>query len=109
MAFDQATIDAIASSLKAGHYNLLLGAGASLDSENPRGRLPSGNSFRSDLCKLKGARDNSPLQRVYATLNPLEVRARYRPSQWLYGRAVSYQTEPIFMASHIHLQYRRCA
>ncbi len=74
MPFDQTTLESIASSLKAGHYNLLLGAGVSRDSQNSKGSLPSGEAFRQDLCRLKGARDNSPLQRVYATLTPAEVQ-----------------------------------
>jgi len=74
MPFDQNTLDSIGSSLKAGHFNLLLGAGVSRDSKTSNGPLPSGDAFRQDLCRLKGARDNSPLQRVYATLTPAEIQ-----------------------------------
>jgi hypothetical protein len=74
MPFDKNTLESIAASLKAGHYNLLLGSGVSLDSKNSRGSLPSGDTFRKDLCRLKDARDNSQLQRVYATLTPKEVQ-----------------------------------
>lgn len=72
--FDQKTLASIASTLKAGQYNLLLGSGVSLDSRNARGILPSANTFRTNLCRLKGARDSSPLQRVYSTLTPAEVK-----------------------------------
>jgi len=74
MSFDASTVAAIAASLKSGHYNLLLGAGASMDSRNTVGLLPGGNSFRLEVCRLKGAHDNSPLQRVFSTLSPAEVK-----------------------------------
>src|SRR5216684_1444330 len=77
MAFDQVTLDAVAVSLRAGQYNLLLGAGVSLDSKNYKGEnLPSADTFRLDLCKLKGANPRSSLQRVYSTLTEQEV-AKY--------------------------------
>ena len=74
MKFDQKTTDSIAASLKAGQYNLLLGSGISRDSLNKHGLLPSGETLRAELCRLKGARENSPLQRVYATLTFSEIR-----------------------------------
>lgn len=73
--FDADKLSSIASSVRAGHYNLLLGAGVSLDSKNSRGEfLPSGDRFRLDLCKLKGARETSSLQRVYSTLTESEIQ-----------------------------------
>lgn len=64
----------IAPSLRAGQYSLLLGAGVSLDSQNGAGlRLPRTDEFRLDLCRLKGARESSTLQRVFATLTPNEI------------------------------------
>lgn len=72
-SFDDATVEAIASSLRAGQYNLLLGAGVSLDSSNTKGDLPSGETFRQDLCKLKGANSRSSLQRVYSSLSKAEI------------------------------------
>jgi hypothetical protein len=71
--FDEKTIASISATLRAGEYNLLTGAGISLDSGNKIGTFPSGNDFRLSLCKLKGARENSSLQRVYSTLSPSEV------------------------------------
>ena len=72
MEFNQDTLDAMAASLRAGQYNLLLGSGVSTDSSNGKGPLPSGERLRSDLCDLKGVNENSPLQRVYDTLSCAE-------------------------------------
>jgi hypothetical protein len=72
--FDEITLASVASSIRSGQYNLLLGAGVSLDSSNGRGDpLPDTDTLRQDLCNLKGARLSSPLQRVYSTLAPSEV------------------------------------
>lgn len=71
--FDKNTIASITSSIRAGQYNLLLGAGVSLDSKNPKGFLPSAEQFRLDLCQFKGARTSSSLQRVFSTLNSNEI------------------------------------
>ena len=72
--FNDATLEAIASSLRGGKYNLLLGAGVSLDSKNSLGELlPSADRFRRDLCKLKGARDSlswTPKMRQLAKVEP---------------------------------------
>ncbi|MBD9506775.1 SIR2 family protein [Ensifer sp. ENS10] len=65
--------DAFVSSLKAGQYNLLLGAGVSLDSENSIGKLPSGTTLRDELCDLKGVSKNKSLQKVFALLSESEV------------------------------------
>lgn len=58
------------SSLLMGRYNLLLGAGVSLDSKNGSGdRLVSGGELLGILCKHKGARASSSIQRVFDTLS----------------------------------------
>ncbi|WP_454648412.1 P-loop NTPase [Bradyrhizobium liaoningense] len=62
------------SSLRAGQYNLLLGAGASMDSSNSRGNLPSGTTFRNDLAVLKQANSNQPLQKIFSLLTPSEIK-----------------------------------
>jgi hypothetical protein len=74
--FAPEALASISSSLKAGQYNLLLGAGISLDSINgvSKKKLPSTNDFRLDLCRLKGARESSTLQRVFSTLTPAEIK-----------------------------------
>jgi hypothetical protein len=61
------------SALRAGQYNLLLGAGSSMDSENPFGKFPSGTAFKNELCALKGVSENYPLQRVYSLLKAHEI------------------------------------
>ena len=74
MKFSAETFTSISTSLRAGHYNVLLGAGISRDSTNRHGNLPSGEEIRKHLCDLKGAHSNSSLQRVYSTLTPPEIR-----------------------------------
>ncbi len=52
MPFENITAEhhaAFLSSLKAGQYNLLLGAGVSMDSSNARGNLPSGSALSLTL------------------------------------------------------------
>jgi hypothetical protein len=61
------------SSLRAGQYNLLLGAGASMDSQNSFGKYPSGTGFKNELCTLKSVSENYSLQRVYSLLKDHEV------------------------------------
>lgn len=61
------------SALRSGQYNLLLGAGSSMDSSNSCGPLPSGNQLKNDLCKLKGVSDTYSLQRVFSLLTPAEI------------------------------------
>ncbi|GEM_PF-1146543 len=91
-----ATISArIASSIRAGHYSLLLGAGASLDSKNLADQfLPTGNAFRRDLCAEKHVSLETPLQRVYGILSDDEVdrlvTARFQVSRT--GRSVEKLT-----------------
>jgi hypothetical protein len=77
--FDKDTIASIASSIRAGQYNLLLGAGTSLDSTNAKGHLPSAEQFRLELCQLKNARKTSTLQRVFSTLTPSEIATEVVP------------------------------
>ena len=60
---------AFRETLLTGSYNLLLGSGVSLDSENGRGELlRSSEQLRLDLCKITGAPDKTSLQRVYPLL-----------------------------------------
>lgn len=66
--------DRVKSALFAQKYNLLLGAGVSLDS-NDRSNKPllSAERLRAHLCALKGAKESSPLWRVTGLLTPIEV------------------------------------
>lgn len=67
-------MDKLASSLRAGEYNLLVGAGISLKSIGGDGKeLPTGEGLRGELCTLKAARANTSLQRVYELLDQGEV------------------------------------
>ncbi|MBO1326187.1 SIR2 family protein [Acetobacter sp. TBRC 12305] len=61
--------DAFVSSLRAGQYNLLLGAGFSMDSRNKKGILPSGDTLLGELADATSARKSS-LQRLYQLLTP---------------------------------------
>ena len=65
---------ALKDSVRAGEYNLLLGAGISLDASNAMGPLPSGTILKEALCKLTGARASSSLQRVFSGLKPHQVK-----------------------------------
>ncbi|MBR0650729.1 hypothetical protein GXW78_13715 [Roseomonas terrae] len=61
--------EALIGSVRAGEYNLFLGAGVSLDSHNSRNEnLPTGTEFKHDLCKITGANIGSTLQRVFSGL-----------------------------------------
>lgn len=71
----------IATGLRAGRYNLLLGAGASLDSQsgskNPqyRGALPGAGKLRADLSAiLPDIRSDSSLNRLYRHLSSPQVQ-----------------------------------
>jgi len=56
-------------------YNLLLGAGVSLDSTDHRNRpLVGAEDLRRELCKLTGSRDSSPLWRVAGLLTPDQIQ-----------------------------------
>jgi hypothetical protein len=73
MTLDQRTLESLASPLKAGRYNLLLGSGVSLDSGNALGPLQSAETLRQSLCMLKNTKPNTALQRVFELLDPEEV------------------------------------
>jgi len=65
--------DAFISSLRAGQYNLLLGAGFSMDSRNAKGQLPSGDTLLGELATATLARKSS-LQWLYQLLTPVQVK-----------------------------------
>ncbi len=72
---DDSLIPRFRESLFGAKYNLLLGAGASLDSTDRYGKsLPSSDSFRKGLCKLKNVRETTSLPHVYGILEPDEIR-----------------------------------
>ncbi|HEV7245984.1 MAG TPA: SIR2 family protein [Shinella sp.] len=76
MTFKNATpeqVDAFLSTLKSGQYNLLLGAGSSMDSTNHRGELPSGEVIKNELCDLKKVARSNTLQRAFSLLTPEEI------------------------------------
>lgn len=64
---------ALISALRAGQYNLLLGAGFSMDSSNARGPLPSGNQLLDELAAVTNGR-RTTLQRLYQMLTPHQVK-----------------------------------
>lgn len=64
---------AIKSALRAGQYNLLVGAGFSMDSTNKHGKLPSGEDLAAELSTVTGARSNS-LQRLYELMTQQQVK-----------------------------------
>jgi hypothetical protein len=113
MPFENISADehvAFISSLKSGQYNLLLGAGASLDSSNERGRLPSGGAFKNDLARLKEANQTQALQRIFALLNEAEIEEHVRKrfsdctpgptyqllSTFIWKRAFTFNIQPGF-------------
>lgn len=68
-------LPAFSQTLLAGGYNLFVGSGVSLDSKNgARQFLRSAEVLRQELCRLKGARENTSLPRVVALLNQGEVQ-----------------------------------
>src|SRR5262245_66414599 len=68
-------LPALSQTLLAGGYNLLLGSCIALDSKNGALQLlRSTETLRQDLCRLKGARDNTSLSRVAALLNDREIQ-----------------------------------
>lgn len=76
MTFKNATqeqINAFLSTLKSGQYNLLLGAGSSMDTTNAYGELPSGEAIKNELCDLKKVARSNTLQRAFSLLTPEEV------------------------------------
>jgi hypothetical protein len=61
--------------LFAQKYNLLLGAGVSLDSTDRLGKaLLRSEDLRQKLCNITGSRENSPLWRVAGLLTPHQIR-----------------------------------
>lgn len=73
--------------LFAGHYNLLLGSGASLDSfDRHRKALKSATELTTDLCTLKGVKSTTPLSRVSLLLTSKEVE-KYITEPYLACRA----------------------
>ena len=67
-------LNALRPSLFAGHYNLLLGSGVSLDSTDKRGvPLKSAGDLTVDLCNLKGVKTTTPLSRVSLLLDQDET------------------------------------
>ena len=73
--FDARTMQAVASAIRAGQYNLLLGSGVALDSVNVLGHnLPSTEKLRADLCTLTGAKADSSLQRVFSSLHADQIK-----------------------------------
>ena len=65
---------ALAASVRAGDYNLLLGAGVSLDSTNGEGvGLLSGNALRRRLCEVTQLSETNSLQRAASALTPSQI------------------------------------
>lgn len=67
-------LNEVRASLYAGHYNLLLGSGASYGSTNSGGKpLPSAAELTENLCRHTGAPITSTLAQVSRLLKPQEV------------------------------------
>ena len=67
-------LEQIKSSLFAGHYNLLIGSGVSMDSTNGAGKaLQSAGALAEEVIALKDLKSNTPLSRAIMTLEPHEV------------------------------------
>ena len=64
---------AFLSSLRAGQYNLLLGAGFSMDSKNAHGNFPSGIQLLDELAEATKSK-RTTLQRLYQLLKPAQVK-----------------------------------
>lgn len=76
MRIDDVLLAPIKDTLLTGGYNLLLGAGVSLDSSDKNGNsLPSGEDLRQTIVKLKGLKPTSSLSRAYKQLSSDEVDA----------------------------------
>src|SRR5438093_9153438 len=66
-------VNAFRHTLTSGGYNLLLGSGISLDSQNATGaNLAGATALKAELCKLKAVGDSVPLHRVVALLSDSE-------------------------------------
>ena len=71
---DPSLFPAFRETLVSGGYNLLLGAGVSLDSTGPDGKqLPGGEELRKLLCKLTDAPESTTLTRVYRLLTADQI------------------------------------
>lgn len=71
----QELVNSFKRTLYSGGYNLLLGSGISLESQNGLSeKLRSAEMLRQDLCKLKGVRDTTSLPRVFSLLDESERR-----------------------------------
>lgn len=67
-------LTALRSNLFAGHYNLLLGSGVSLDSTDRKGTLlKSATTLTDELCTHKGVNATTPLSRVSLLLDKDET------------------------------------
>jgi len=75
IVINKSLFPAFRDTLVAGGYNLLLGAGASLDSTDVSGNLlPSGDAMRRRLCTLTGAPETTSLTRVYNLLTSAQIK-----------------------------------
>ena len=71
---DADNLSKLKQTLFAGRYNLLVGSGISLDSNNKNGkRLESAETLRKRLCLYKGIASR-PLTKVYSTLDEIEIK-----------------------------------
>lgn len=71
---NQTDLEQVKASLFAGHYNLLLGSGVSMDSTNGAGKgLVSAGALAEQLIALKDLKPNTPLSRATMMLEPHEV------------------------------------
>jgi hypothetical protein len=59
--------------LAAGQYNLLLGAGSSMDSHNVYGPRPSGEALKRELCRITNSSEKHSLQRVFSLLSKNQI------------------------------------
>ena len=87
------TIAAFQNTLFTGGYNLLLGSGICLDSNNGLSeQLRSAEELRQDLCSLKKVRDTTALTRVAGMLTPEEVEKQLvqRFSNCKPGKSLTY-------------------
>lgn len=76
MSFSDLQFDQLSRSLRAGEYNVLLGAAASLGSLNRFAKaVPLSDDLRLSLCNLKGAKPSTSLQRVYGTLSRDDIES----------------------------------
>lgn len=71
---DADTANRVRDALFSQRYNLLLGAGVSLDSTDRNGKLLLGaEDLRKSLCTITDSRESSPLWRVAGHLTPAQV------------------------------------